>query len=80
MPRQFSLKTLLWLMACAACFCGGMATYRHVYREQIAFDHAKLTERETSLRNTANRLNDYSGNIQRDEKKLRKMQRRVAGE
>ncbi|HVX10912.1 MAG TPA: hypothetical protein VHC22_07020 [Pirellulales bacterium] len=28
MPRQFSLKTLLWLMACVACFAGGLAIGR----------------------------------------------------
>ena len=30
MPRpQFSLKSLLWLMACVGCFFGGSAWQRH---------------------------------------------------
>ncbi|HVX09636.1 MAG TPA: hypothetical protein VHC22_00405 [Pirellulales bacterium] len=28
MPRQFTLKTLLWLMACLACYLAGIASHR----------------------------------------------------
>ena len=33
---QFSLKTLLWLMVCIACFFGGMATQSQLLRRREA--------------------------------------------
>lgn len=33
---QFSLKTLLWLMACVACLCAGMAIQKRIDRNHLA--------------------------------------------
>jgi hypothetical protein len=39
---QFSLKTLLWLMAAVAAFFGGMAVHRGLMsREEPPFYHAQ---------------------------------------
>ncbi|HVX11961.1 MAG TPA: hypothetical protein VHC22_12325 [Pirellulales bacterium] len=36
MPRQFSLKTLLWLMACVACYLAGVVSHRAYVEHQRA--------------------------------------------
>jgi hypothetical protein len=56
MPRpQFTLKTLLWLMAVVAALCGGMAIQRHLDTPQptrilaIEKDHkVHVTEKMTT--------------------------------
>jgi len=32
---QFTLKTLLWLMACVACFCAGFVFQRHLDEPEL---------------------------------------------
>jgi hypothetical protein len=46
MPRQFSLKTLLWLMASVACFFGGM-----VWQYRVLGIRASEREQELDRRN-----------------------------
>ena len=42
MPRpQFTLKTLLWLMACAACFSAGVVSKTALERHELAADQRR---------------------------------------
>lgn len=53
-PRQFTLKTLLWLMAVVAAFCAGAAVQRGIDDRQTLYYKAEVqpdaTERWFTVR------------------------------
>jgi hypothetical protein len=55
MPRQFSLKTLLWLMAVVVAFFGGRATSRSFEEQRMRSLRLELEEKAEQLRREESR-------------------------
>ncbi|HVX16203.1 MAG TPA: hypothetical protein VHC22_33765 [Pirellulales bacterium] len=71
MPRQFSLKTLLWLMACVACFFGGQFSKTKLRQRELDELQSELAAARLNLRNTHTRLELSAWHHDQEQERLR---------